>query len=56
MPQDCNDKMAVYFDQVLYPGTDSIDLTTNLLRRLKALSGEMTARFKQVIVAAGSSN
>jgi hypothetical protein len=56
MPQECNAKMQIYFDQVLYVGTDSADLTTNLVRRLKELTGEMTARFKAIIVAAGSSN
>ena len=56
MPQENNSKMQVYFATVLYIGTSSTDLTTNIVRRLAALTGEMTARLKSIIVSAGSSN
>lgn len=34
----------------------SADVTTNIMRRLAALTGDMTARLKAIIVAAGSKN
>lgn len=41
--------------EVEYVGTGSTDLTTNLVRKLNAGTGEMTARLKALIVAAGGS-
>lgn len=56
MPQSDNELLQVYAVGTLFVGTSSSDLTTNILRRLAALTGEMTARFKAMIVSAGGSN
>lgn len=56
MPQDNNSQLQVYLTTVVYIGTASTDLTTNIVRRLKELTGEMTARLKSMIVSAGGSN
>lgn len=56
MPQGNNGKLQVYFATVLYVGTSSLDLTTNIMRRLAALTGDMTARLKAMIVTAGDKN
>lgn len=57
MPQqENNSKLEVYFQNVLYVGTASLDVTTNLTRRMAALTGDATARLKAIIVAAGGSN
>lgn len=56
MPKGNNGNLQVYFATVLYVGTSSTDLTTNLIRRLAALTGDMTARLKAIIVTAGDKN
>lgn len=56
MPQGNNEKLQVYFATVLYVGTASTDVTTSIMRRLAALTGDMTARLKAMIVTAGSKN
>lgn len=56
MPQENNGRLQTYLTTVVYVGTASTDLTTNIIRRLAALTGEMTARFKAMIVSAGTSN
>lgn len=56
MPQGVNEKVQIYAVGTLYVGTSSTDLTTNLIRRLKELTGDMTARLKSIIVSAGTSN
>lgn len=49
-------KMQTYLSTVVYVGSASTDLTTNIVRRLLQLSGEMTARLKAMIVSSGTSN
>lgn len=56
MAQHENDKIQKYLTGTVYVGTASSDLTTNLIRRLKELSGDMTARLKAIIVSSGTSN
>ena len=56
MPQAINEKLQVYFKGVLYVGTASSDMTTNLVRRIAALTGDVTARVKAIIVSAGTKN
>lgn len=57
MPQqDTEGKLENYFQTVLYIGTASLDVTTNITRRMAALTGDATARLKAIIVAAGGSN
>lgn len=53
MPQEHNSKMGTYLTNTIYVGTASTDLTTNIARRLKELTGEMTARFKAIVASAG---
>lgn len=54
MPQGNNEKVQTYaLNTLLYV---SLDVTTNIIRRLNALTGDMTARLKSIIVSAGSSN
>lgn len=55
-PRDQNSLVQVYLVGTVYAGTASTDLTTNLTRRLAALSGDMTARLQSIIVSAGSKN
>lgn len=55
-PQACNEKVQTYL-KGLYPLPTAPDLTSNWIRRMNQLTQkEMTARFKAVIVAAGTSN
>lgn len=56
MPKDNNSLLQIYLVGTVYVGDASTDLTTNIMRRLRELTGEMTARFKAMIVSAGSSN
>lgn len=56
MAQGNNEKMQIYFVGTLYVGTASKDVTTSIVRRLAALTGDMTARLKSIIVSAGSKN
>jgi hypothetical protein len=57
MPQqENNSKMEVYFQTVLYVGSASLDVTTNITRRMAALTGDATARLKAIIVSAGGKN
>ena len=56
MPQGNNEKLQIYLVGTVYVGTASTDLTTNIVRRLAALTGEMTARLLGMIVSAGSKN
>lgn len=56
MPQGNNEKVQVLLVGTTYLGQASTDLTTNICRRLRELTGDMTARLKAIIVAAGSSN
>lgn len=56
MPQGNNEMVQTLLVTVTYVGTASTDVTTNIVRRLKELTGEMTARLKSIIVAAGTSN
>lgn len=57
MATDNNTLLQKYALEVLYVGTGSTDLTTNVIRRLAALApGEMTARLKAMIVSAGGKN
>lgn len=56
MPNGNASKLQNYLTQTVYVGTASTDTTTNIIRRLKALTGEMTARLKAMIVSAGGSN
>jgi len=56
MAQGNNEKLQIYATDTLYVGTASTDLTTNIIRRLNALTGDMTARLKAMIVSAGSKN
>lgn len=56
MPEENNSKLQTYLTNTVYVGTASTDVTTNIIRRLKQLTGEMTARFKAMIVSAGTSN
>lgn len=49
-------KVQTYLTNTVFPASASSDLTTNLIRRLKALTGDMTARLKAIIVSAGTSN
>lgn len=46
--------MQTYLINTVYVGTASLDNTTNITRRLRELTGEMTARFKAIITAAGA--
>lgn len=54
MPQGNNEKVQTYCLTTL--SYVSTDLTTNLIRRINALTGDVTARIKAIIVAAGTSN
>lgn len=56
MPQGDDEKIQTYLTNTVYPGTASTDLTTNLIRRLKQLTGDMTARLKAIVVSSGTSN
>lgn len=59
MPQGNNAKLSTYLQGVYVaslPGRLPIDLTTLVTRRLKELTGDMTARLKAMIVSAGSKN
>jgi hypothetical protein len=51
-----NEKVQTYLTVTVYPGTASTDVTFNIIRRLKELTGDMTARLKAIIVSAGTSN
>lgn len=53
MPQGINEKTEAYLVGTVYVGTASTDLTTNLVRRLKELTGQMEARWKSIIASAG---
>lgn len=52
-PQASDEKMQIYFKGTLV--YTSNDVTVNLLRRLAALTGDMTARFKAILSASGAS-
>lgn len=56
MPEGDNEKAQTYLTNTVYAGTASTDLTTNLIRRLKELTGDMTARVKSIISSSGTSN
>jgi hypothetical protein len=56
MAQGVNEKVQVYLIGTVFVGTNSTDLTTNWIRQMKALTGNMTARMKAIIVSAGTSN
>lgn len=56
MPQENNSKLQTYLVGTVFVGTASTDLTTNIVRRLLQLTGEMTARLKAMIVSSGTSN
>jgi hypothetical protein len=56
MPKGNNGTLQVYLTGTVYVGTASTDLTTNIMRRLKELSGDMTARLKAMIVSGGDKN
>lgn len=56
MPQGNNEKLQVYLVGTVYVATPSTDLTTMIVRRLGELTGDMTARFKAMILSAGSKN
>lgn len=56
MAQGNNEKSQVYFATVLYVGTSSTDVTTSFVRRMAALTGDMTARLKSILLSAGSPN
>jgi hypothetical protein len=49
-------KTHAYLTGTVYVGTASTDVTTNIIRRLKELTGDMTARLKSIFVSAGTSN
>ncbi len=51
-----NTHLQKYFKEVLYVGTASNDMTTNLVRRMAALTGDVTARMKAIIVSSGTKN
>lgn len=53
---DTNTQVYVYLDGTVYAASPSGDLTTLLTRRINALTGEATARFKSIIASAGASN
>ncbi len=55
-PQGVNEYLWIYLHDTVYVATPSNDLTTLIVRRLAALTGDMTARFKAMIVSAGTSN
>lgn len=55
MAKDDNAKVQEYLNETVYADA-SKDLTTNIIRRLKQLTGDMTARFKAIISSAGTSN
>lgn len=56
MPKGCNENTHGYLINTVYAGVASTDLTSNIIRRLKQLSGEMTARLKAIFSSAGSPN
>lgn len=56
MPQENNGLLQTYLTNVVYVASASADLTTNIVRRLRELTGDMTARLKAMIVSAGGSN
>lgn len=56
MPQEVNAVVQTFLKVTVYLGVSSDDATTTLIRRLNELSGDMTARWKAVIAAAGTSN
>jgi hypothetical protein len=51
-----NEHLQIYFKTVLYPAGTSNDLTTSLMRRVSALTGDVTARIKAIIVSSGTKN
>lgn len=54
--KDNDSRMQVYLNETVFAGTASKDVTTNIVRRLGALTGEATARFIAIIKAAGGNN
>lgn len=48
-----NGKLQNHLVGTVFAGTASTDLTTNVVRRIAALTGEVTARLKAMLVAAG---
>lgn len=51
---DQNSQVQTYaLNTLLYVSTD---VTTNITRRMNALTGDMTTRLKSIIVSAGSKN
>jgi hypothetical protein len=56
MAQENNSLLQTYLVGTVYLGSASTDLTTNMIRRLLELTGEMTARLKAMVVSAGGSN
>lgn len=59
MAADNDSLLQRYALEVLYIGTGSADLTTNVVMRLEALKTtipEMTARLKAMVVSAGGKN
>lgn len=56
MPKDDTAELQVYLTQTVYAGTASTDTTTNIIRRLKELTGDYTARLKSMMASAGSPN
>lgn len=56
MSQSNDEKVQNYLTQTVFAGTASPDLTTNIIRRLLATTGDMAARFIAIILAAGGKN
>lgn len=56
MPQENNGFLQTYLTNTVFIATASLDLTTNVIRRLGQLTGDMTARLKAMIVSSGTSN
>lgn len=56
MAGETNSKLQTYLTNTVFVGTASTDLTFNLIRQLKTLTGDMTARFKSILASAGAPN
>lgn len=56
MAQHNDEKVQGLLVNTTFVGTSSTDLTTNIVRRLAQLTGDMAARLLSIIVTAGGKN
>jgi hypothetical protein len=54
--QGINECVQIYLVGTVFVGQASADLTTNIIRELNLMTGDMTARLKALIVSSGTKN